>query len=89
MVLDDTAVSDLTVKFVLPASPDFVVINTTPFAPRAPYTADAVASFNTLKEAISSACKRAISFCVDSIPSIKINGSCLPVPKVPKPRMKN
>ena len=73
----------------LPSLPSFVVTAITPFAPRAPYKAVAVASFIIVKLAISSVFNRAKSSVLSSIPSIKINGSFFAsAPKVVIPRIK-
>src|SRR3954471_15205415 len=87
-VLPETEFSNRPDKEVVPAEPALVVMTKTPLAPLAPYTAAAVASFNTEKVAISSGCKRARSVFDDSMPSININGSTLPEPNDPKPRIK-
>ena len=60
--------------FALPSFPSLVVTRITPFAPRAPYNAVAVASFIIEKLAISSGCKRDRSEDEISSPSIKIRG---------------
>ncbi|MNS76358.1 hypothetical protein D3C72_1099030 [compost metagenome] len=70
-----------------PSRPTFVVTRTTPFAPREPYTADAVASRKIEKFSMSSTGIRAKSSAVTSILSTRING-LLFVPKVPTPLMK-
>ena len=88
-VLEEIEVSTRASNLAFSALPNFVVTKITPLAPRAPYTAVAVASFNTEKALISSGCKRAKSVELDSTPSIKINGSTLPAPNEPTPRTKN
>ena len=70
---------------ILSALPRFVVISTTPFAPRTPYTAVADASFNTENDSISDGSIELIS---PSKPSISTKADAF-APKVPIPRIQN
>ena len=70
-----------------PSTPRLVVTRMTPFAPRAPYRAVAVASFITEKLAMSSGWRRARSVAESSMLSIRMSGVVFPS-KVATPRMK-
>ena len=67
--------------------PDFVLIISTPLAPRVPYIADAVASFNTEKLSITSGSNEFRSALDTSTPSKIIKGEVAPF-IVATPRIK-
>ena len=85
----EVEISARTESRTLSSTPRLVVTRITPFAPRAPYRAAALASFITEKLPMSSTLRRARSEELISIPSIRINGSFLPAPNEVTPRMKN
>ena len=70
---------------ILSDVPCLVVTNTTPFAPRTPYTAVAEASFNTEKLSMSAG---SMLFRLPSSPSISTSALEL-APNVPIPRIQN
>ena len=83
----ETEFSILMLTVALPSLPSLVVTRITPFAPRAPYNAVAVASFIMEKLAMSSTFRRARSAVVSSTLSIRMRGLAA-YPNVVTPRMK-